>query len=215
MAKIKVYNLEGKEVESLEIADSVFGLPKNDELVHQIAIALAANKRQVVADTKTRGERAGSGIKPWRQKGTGRARVGSVRTPIWRKGGVVFGPNSDRNFKKKINKKMNIKAITTVLSGKLLDKELFVVDKIAFPEKKTKEASKAISNLGIKEKTLMAFSAEEKDFRIATRNIKKVQNILISQLNVLDMLNNKYLFVSKESIKYLEDKYSSVKTAEK
>ncbi len=215
MAKIKVHNLEGKEIETLEISDSVFGLSKNDDLVHQIAIALAANKRQVIADTKTRGERAGSGIKPWRQKGTGRARVGSVRTPIWRKGGVVFGPSSDRNFKKKINKKMNIKAIATVLSGKLRDEELFVVDKIAFPEKKTKEASKAISNFGIKGKTLIAFSQDEKGFRIATRNIKKVQNILTSQLNVLDMLNNRYLFVSKESIKYLEGKYSSVKTTEK
>lgn len=214
MANIEVYNLEGKKIETMELADSIFSLPQNDDLVHQVTVALSTNKRQVLADTKTRGERAGSGIKPWRQKGTGRARVGSVRTPVWRKGGVVFGPNSDRNFKKKITKKMNAKAIAVVLSGKLRDKELLVVDKIVFPEKKTKEAIKAINNLEIKGKTLVAFSSEEKDFRIATKNIGTVQNILTSQLNVLDMLNNKYLLVSKESIKYLEEKYNSVKKSE-
>jgi large subunit ribosomal protein L4 len=210
MTKVKVYNLEGKEVETLEVSDNVFALPKNDELVHQVAVALMGNKRQVLADTKTRGERAGSGIKPWRQKGTGRARVGSVRTPIWRKGGVVFGPNTDRNFKKKINKKMNAKAIALVLSGKLRDEEIFVVDSIAFADKKTKSAVKAFTNLEIKDRALVAFSSEEKDSRIATRNIDKIQNILTSQLNVLDMLNNKNLVMSKESVKFLEEKYGKV-----
>ncbi len=210
MAKIKVYNLEGKEVEEIELSDSVFGLPKNDDLVHQIVVAMDANKRQVLADTKTRGERAGSGIKPWKQKGTGRARVGSRRTPLWKKGGVVFGPTSERNYKHKINKKMNQKAIATVLSGKLKDQEIFVVDKLNFSEKKTKEVAKMFVNFKIKGKTLMAFSNAEKELRLASRNLAKVENILTPQLNVLEMLRNKNLLMSKESVMFLEEKYKQV-----
>jgi large subunit ribosomal protein L4 len=212
MAKIKVYNPEGKEIEEMEVSDSVFGLPKNDDLVHQIVVAMDANKRQVLADTKTRGERAGSGIKPWKQKGTGRARVGSRRTPLWKKGGVVFGPTSDRNYKQKINKKMNQKAIATVLSGKLKDQEIFVIENFSFTEKKTKEVAKMFSNFKIKGKTLMAFSDAEKDLRLVSRNLAKVENILTGQLNVLEMLRNKNIFMSKESVVYLEKKYKQVES---
>ncbi|MEI6587405.1 MAG: 50S ribosomal protein L4 [Candidatus Moraniibacteriota bacterium] len=207
MATLKVYNLEGKEIEEMQISDSVFGLPKNDDLVHQIVVAMDANKRQVLADTKTRGERAGSGIKPWKQKGTGRARVGSRRTPLWKKGGVVFGPSNDRNYKQKINKKMNQKAIATVLSGKLKDQEIFVIDKLSFSDKKTKQVAGMLLNFKIKGKTLMAFCDSEKEFRIVSRNLAKVENILTPQLNVLDMLRNRNLFMSKESVMYLEEKY--------
>jgi len=205
--KIAIKNLEGKQIEEIEVSETVFGLKRNDELVHQVMVAISANNRQVIADTKTRGERAGSGIKPWKQKGTGRARVGSVRTPLWKKGGVVFGPNNDRNFKKKINKKMNQKAITIVLSGKLKDGEIIVVDKFEFKDKKTKEVAKTVADLKIKGKTLMAFSDNEKDLRAASRNIEKMENILTSQLNVLDMLSNKNLLLTKESIMYLNEKY--------
>lgn len=207
MASIKVYNLEGKEVEELKLADSVFGLPLNADLVHQVAVAITGNMRQVLAHTKNRGERAGSGKKPWKQKGTGRARVGSVRTPVWRKGGVAFGPRSDRNFKKKVNRKMNAKAIAMVLSGKVKDKELVVVENFELKNKKTKEMAKAIGSLKVKGRALISYCEKEKDMRITSRNIKKVENTLTAQLNVLDMLNNKYLIMSKESIKYLEGKY--------
>ena len=209
MAKIKLYNLGGEEVKEVELADAVFGLPKNDDLVHQVFVALYANQRQVLAHTKNRGERAGSGIKPWRQKGTGRARVGSVRTPTWRGGGIAFGPNKERNFKKKINKKMNAKAISTVLSEKLRDGELIVLDKLELKEKKTKEVAKALTNLKVKGSILIGFSAPERDLRMYSRNVEKVSNILVEKLNVLDMLNNKNLILSHDSIKYLENKYSS------
>jgi large subunit ribosomal protein L4 len=212
MAKLSVYNLEGKEVEKMDLSDAVFGLPKNDDLVHQVAVTIAGNARDNLAHTKTRAERAGSGIKPWRQKGTGRARVGSVRTPVWRKGGVVFGPRSDRNYSRKINKKMNAKAIATVLSGKFQDKELFIVDKLEITEKKTKKMAEAIKNLKIKGRILMAFSANEKDLRITSRNIANIENILTEQLNVLDMINNKNLLLSKESVAYLEKKYDQTKS---
>lgn len=205
--KVSVYNLEGKEIEQLELADSVFGLPSNDDLVHQVYVSLAANKRQILADTKTRGERAGSGIKPWKQKGTGRARVGSVRTPLWRKGGVVFGPTSDRNFKKKINKKMNAKAIAITLSGKLKDGELKVIDRIEIEEKKTKKMAESLKSLGLSGRILMAFFDNEKENMAASRNLKQVKNISTRQLNVLEMLDNKNLVLSKESVKYLEEKY--------
>jgi large subunit ribosomal protein L4 len=205
--EIKVYNLEGKEIEELKLSDSVFGLPVNADLVHQVAVAITGNIRQVLAHTKTRGERAGSGKKPWKQKGTGRARVGSVRTPVWRKGGVAFGPRNDRNFKKKVNKKMNAKAIAMVMSGKVKDNELIVVDSLELKNKKTKEIASALTKLKIKGRTLIAYCEKEKDMRVASRNISKVENTMTSQLNVLDMLNNKYLIMSKESIKYLEGKY--------
>ncbi len=205
--KVKVYNLAGKELEELEVSEAVFGAKPNDELVQQVFVSIQANGRQVLAHTKNRGERAGSGIKPWKQKGTGRARVGSVRTPTWRKGGVAFGPRNDRNFKKKINKKMNTQAIKMVLSGKMKDNELKIVDKIEFKDKKTKEVAASLKNLKLSAKTLLAFATGEKDFRLASRNVAKTNNIMTAQLNVVDMLNNKYLLMSKDSVKYLEKKY--------
>lgn len=213
MAKAKVYNLEGKETGSIELADAVFGLPENNDLVHQVYVSLTANQRQVLADTKNRGERSGSGIKPWAQKGTGRARVGSLRTPTWRGGGIAFGPRSDRNFKKKINRKMNAKAIALVLSGKLKDEELVVVDKLDFKEKKTKKMAEALKKLNLKGKVLMAFADAEKEMELASRNLVKVTNISLRQLNVLDMLNNKNLVLSKDAVKFLEEKYMPAKIA--
>lgn len=205
--KIAVYNSSGKKVEDLELSEKVFGLPKNDDLVHQVMVTISGNARQPLAHTKNRGERAGSGRKPWRQKGTGRARVGSVRSPLWKKGGIIFGPRSERNYSRKINKKMKAKAIAVVLSGKVRDKEVTVVDKFDLAEKKTKKAAKMLGNLKIIGRVLMAFSEKEKDLRIASRNLKKVENVLTSQINVLEMLRNKNLVMSKESIKYLEEKY--------
>lgn len=208
--KLKVYNAEGKELEQMTVSDTVFGLPKNDALVHQVFVSIQANNRQVLAHTKTRGERAGSGIKPWRQKGTGRARVGSVRTPIWKKGGIVFGPRNERNFEMKVNKKMNAKAIVTVLSGKAKDNEIIVIDKLELAEKKTKAMAKVLNNLKITGRTLMAFSGAEKDLRLTSRNLEKLENIMVDQLNVAAMLNNKNLVMSKESVKFLEKKYSKL-----
>jgi len=215
MAKVKLYNTDGKEVKEIELVDSVFGLPANDELVHQVFVSLGANQRQVLAHTKTRGERSGSGIKPWKQKGTGRARVGSSRTPTWRGGGVAFGPTNERNFKKKINKRMNAKAIATVLSAKLRDGEMIVLDKLALKEKKTKEMAQVLKNLKLKGRMLIGFATDEKDMRAYSRNIDKVNNILVEKLNVLDMLNNKNLILTQNSVKYLEEKYQTMPTESK
>jgi large subunit ribosomal protein L4 len=207
MPKIEVYNKEGKKTEEMELSDAVFAVAKNDRLVHQVYVAIASNKRQVLAHTKDRAERAGSGRKPWKQKGTGNARVGSVRSPLWKKGGIIFGPNKERNFTQKINKKMNQKAIKIMLSSKLKEKNLVVLDKINLAEKKTKEFTKILKNLKLTGTTLIGFSEKEMDLRLYARNIEKSKNIMASQLSVWDMLNSKNLLLSKDSIEYLEEKY--------
>lgn len=207
MSKVKVYNIKGEKVKDIELSKDVFGLPSNNELVHQVYVSLSANQRRVIASTKDRGERAGSGKKPWKQKGTGRARTGSVRNPIWRKGGIVFGPTNERNFKKKINKKANAKAIQIVLSEKVRSGNLVVLDKIELKEKKTKEVASIFDNLKIAGKTLLGLSEKEKDVYMCSRNIEKVDTLPIAGLNVLDMLNTKNLVLSVDSIKYLEEKY--------
>lgn len=215
MAKIKIHDLEGKEMEELQVSDSVFGVSMNDDLIHGVYVAHAANRRQSGAHTKTRGERAGSGKKPWRQKGTGRARVGSVRTPVWRKGGVVFGPRNERNYSQKINKKVNTKAILATLSRKLQDSQVVAVESFKFSENKTKKASEVFKNLGVKGSVLVCLGEGEKESARASRNIVKVMNVPVAQLNVFDMLNHKTLILSKESIEYLEDKYGKDKGTKK
>ncbi len=206
--KLKTYNQSGKATEGMEVSDKVFAVASNNDLIHQAYEAISSGQRQVLAHTKTRGDRAGSGIKPWKQKGTGRARVGSLRTPTWRGGGVAFGPRNDRNFKKDINKKMNAKAIAMVLSGKAKDNELIVVESFDIKEKKTKEFAKILNNLKIKGSILLAFSEKEKDLRMISQNIEKVSVVLTSQLNVLDMLKKKNIVMSEDSVKYLEGKYA-------
>lgn len=207
MAKIKVYNLEGKTNGEIELSDVIFSLPKNDELLQQVSVALLSNQRRVLAHAKTRAERAGSGIKPWKQKGTGRARVGSVRSPLWRKGGVIFGPTKDRNFKKKINQKMKSKALALALSGKLSEKEMTVVENFEITQKKTKRMAEVLKNLKLNGSSLLIFSNKERDLRRYSRNLVKVKNVLAGQLNVLNILNNKNIIFSQESVKELEERF--------
>ena len=207
MAKIKVYNLEGKSSGEMELSDAIFALPKNDELLQQVSVSLLANRRQVLAHAKTRAERAGSGIKPWKQKGTGRARVGSVRSPLWRKGGVIFGPTKDRNFKKKINQKMRSKALALALSGKLAEKEMTVLENFAITEKKTKKMAEVLKNLKLKGSNLLIFSSKEKEWRRYSQNLARVTNALASQLNALNILNNKNIIFSKDSVRELEERF--------
>ena len=197
MLKVEVKDLKGTKQEELELNQDVFGVEIKDELIHQVYVSQASNQRQVIAHTKTRGERMGSGKKPWKQKGTGRARVGTVRNPIWRKGGVVFGPRNDRNFKKKINKKMNQSAIKMVLSGKLKDQELIVLADNNFAEKKTKNAKELLNKLGVKGSVLWAFDKNELENQKVSRNLEKVDNIFVDQINVYDMLNAKYLILTQ------------------
>lgn len=207
--KVAVYNLSGKKTGEIEMPSSVFGLEPNDELLHQAYVAGFANKRNVLAHTKDRGERAGTGKKPWRQKGTGNARAGSVRSPLWRKGGITFGPTNERNFKKDITKKMKQKAICVALSEKIRSNKMVVVEEIKLEENKTKRFNEALKKLNIKGTLLVAFDENEAQFNRSSRNIEAVDGVRTSSLSVFDILNHQSLLMSKDSVDYLANKYSS------
>ena len=208
MMKIAVKNLEGKEVGNAELNPLLFDVPMNDALVHQVYVSLSNNLREPIAHTKNRGDRRGSGMKPWNQKGTGRARVGSRRTPLWKKGGVVHGPRNDRNFSTKVNRKMRQKAALIVLSEKVRRGMLIVVDSLILKEQKTKFYSQALSAFGCAGKSaVMAFSNRESGSRLAARNLDRVENLPAVNLSVYDLLNSQYIVMSKESIGELETRF--------
>jgi len=206
--KIIVYNFEGEKVKDIELSENVFNVALNAELLHEVYVSMDSNQRVAIAHTKGRGEVSGSGRKPWKQKGTGKARAGSVRSPIWKGGGVVFGPKKDRNFKKKINKKANIKAILMALSEKVRSEKLIVVERIEATNKKTKDIVNGLTALKLKGSILINLSEGEKDAYLYTRNVKNLKCTPVDNLNVLDILNHKSLVLSEESVKYLEKKYN-------
>ena len=208
---VKAYNQEGKEVSELELNKAVFGLPWNNDLMHQAVRIAMANKRPVLASTKDRSEVRGGGRKPWRQKGTGRARHGSTRSPLWRHGGVTFGPTSERNFKLKINKKMARKAFLTALSAKVKDNELLVLQDLKLETPKTKEMAKIMKNFPKVKKGLLVLDGRNENLERAARNLPNIQITNISNLNVLDILKYQYLILTKSGIEYLEKKYVSIK----
>lgn len=213
----KVYNQSGKETGSVTLPESVFGVAKNNNLLHQVVVSMQANQRAGTAHTKNRGEVRGGGKKPWKQKGTGRARHGSIRSPIWKGGGVTHGPRADKIYTKKINKKMRAKALYTVLSQKLRDGELFFVDSVSLKEPKTKIAKATLvslskipgaEKLSTKRKNALYMAApklEENSVR-GFSNFGSICLENVRNMNVLDALNNKYVIITdpKESIAILE-----------
>jgi len=204
----KVYNQEGKEVSELKLNEAIFDLPWNADLVHQAVRTASANKRQVLASTKDRSEVSGGGRKPWRQKGTGRARHGSIRSPIWKGGGITFGPTKERNFKLKINKKMARKAFLTALSTKAKDSELLVLDDLKLSAPKTKEMSKIMKNFPqVKTSLLVLAGKKDENLKRAGRNLPNLRIINIDNLNILDILKYKHLIFTKDGIEYLNKKY--------
>ena len=211
MSKVVVKNLLGEKVDELELNADVFGLEVNNQLLYQVVEAQRSNKRKVIAHTKTRAERTGSTIKPWKQKGTGRARTGSVKNPIWRKGGVTFGPRKDKNYKQKINKKMKVKALKMALSSKVNDQELIVVDNFKFSEEKTKQVALALKKLKLNRKTLLALEPGNKKVARWAKNIQQITAREVEKLNVLDILNHRFLWIDKKGIEFLEKKYKSEK----
>ena len=203
--KFDVYNQAGEVSGSTNLPKDIFEVAFNSDLVHQIAISLAGNKRQISAHAKMRGEVRGGGKKPWRQKGTGRARHGSIRSPLWKGGGVTHGPRNDRIWEREIPKKMRRKALLMMLSQKVKDKQLIILDKIELENGKTKEMAKSLSKLPCKgASTLIALPNYDKKIFLASRNIKKVLVDDARNLNVLDLLNSKYLLMPKETIKTIK-----------
>lgn len=215
MLKVTVKNIAGKDVKEINLKESVFGLPSNDTLLHQVYVALTANQRVAIAHTKDRSERSGSGIKPWRQKGTGRARAGALRSPIWRKGGITFGPTKDRNFSKDTNAKMRQKATMIALSEKLRAGKCIVVDVLEYPEKKTKLFAETLKNFGITGKSLtLGLTGEEHALTVVARNIPKVEYTLTENLNVMQLLDREYLIITEASIKCLENRFAKWEKSE-
>ena len=207
--KIPVYNQEGKEIGQTLLPKEIFEVPANPNLIHQVAVSQMANRRKIIAHAKDRGEVRGGGRKPWRQKGTGRARHGSIRSPIWRGGGVTFGPTKERVFEKRINKKMRRKALFMVLSGKAKEKLLIVLDNLKIRESKTKEVGLILKRLpsGFNS-SLIILPKSDQDFIRAARNISKVRTIDSRNLNVLDLLSFKYLIMPKEAIKVIQETFA-------
>ncbi len=206
--KINVYNQEGKEVGNTLLPKEIFEVKINPNLVHQVVISQMANRRQVLANTKTRGEVRGGGRKPWRQKGTGRARHGSRRSPIWRGGGITFGPRKDRVFKKKINKKMKRQVLFMVLSGKVKNNMLVVLEDLKVEKPKTKLMVAILKKLPSKEQSaLIVLPKMDKSLITASRNIPNIKTIQAKDLNALDLLSLKYLIMPKEAIKLIKETF--------
>ncbi len=221
MSIVKVYNQEGKEVSKLKLNEAIFDLPWNADLVHQAVRIALANQRQVLASTKDRSEVSGGGRKPWRQKGTGRARHGSIRSPLWKGGGITFGPTKERNFKLKINKKMARKAFLTALSTKAKDSELLVLDDLKLSAPKTKEMAKIMKNFPQVKTSLLVLldrrslgeggADKNENLKRAGRNLPNLRIINIDNLNILDILKYKHLIFTKDGIEHLSKKYDVAK----
>lgn len=210
--KIPIYTQEGKIVGELEISPEIFGVGVKNFVIHQAVVAQMANARVALGHTKTRGEVSGGGKKPWKQKGTGRARHGSIRSPIWRGGGITFGPLSNRNFSQKLNRKVKRQAICMALSDKVAEKSLLVIDNLDLAEKRTKAVAGILKALPTKRgKILVALSKKEKESGRLAVNINRVTPIWAGSLNVVDLLKNVNLVTTVEGIKEMEKIYGNKK----
>ena len=207
MPKVDVYDIKGKKVSDIELQDSVFGIEPNENIVHAVLVNYLANQRQGTQSTKTRAEVSGGGKKPWRQKGTGRARQGSTRSPQWIKGGIALGPKP-RSYKYTVNKKEKRLAIKSILSSKVLEKELTVVDKLELKEIKTKSMVNALAALKVEGKTLIILPDNNKNVVMSARNIEGVKTIPANNINVFDLLKYKNLILPVDTVKKLEEVYA-------
>ena len=207
MPKIDVYDINGKKDKELELNEAVFGIEPNEAVVHSVLVNFLANQRQGTQSTKTRSEVSGGGRKPWRQKGTGRARQGSIRAPQWIKGGIALGPKP-RSYKYTVNKKERQLAVKSVLSSKVLENELVVVDSLPLNDIKTKEMVKALSNLKVEGKALIMLPEKNEKVQKSARNIEGVKTTLVETINVYDLLKYNKLVVTEDTVKKLEEVYA-------
>ena len=207
MPKVEVYNVQGKKVSDLDLKEEVFGIEPNEAVVHSVLVNYLANQRQGTQSTKTRAEVRGGGRKPWRQKGTGRARQGSIRAPQWIKGGIALGPKP-RSYKYRVNKKEKRLAIKSILSSKVLEKDLVVVDKFDFKEIKTKQMATAMKNLKIEDKALIMLAAGDEKVQKSARNLEGVRTSSVATINVFDLLKYKKLVLTVDTVKKLEEVYA-------
>lgn len=210
MPRVKVYDFEGKETGELELNPRYFGVEVKPELVHEVIVAQQANARHVLANVKTRGEVRGGGKKPWKQKGTGRARHGSSRSPIWVGGGITHGPNAERNFSKKVNRKIRKKALFMALSDKVSDKRFIVLEKPTFSEPKTKFAAAMLSKLPLFRETLYVIPESNPSLLRMVRNMQNVRLVTVNSLNVADVVRHPTVLFEKDAISSFEKIYGTV-----
>ncbi len=199
MPKAALYNAEGIRVGDLELRDDIFGIPVQEHVLHQAVVRHLANRRSGTASTKNRGEVQGSGRKPWRQKGTGRARVGSIRSPLWRKGGIVFGPKP-RSYKQALPKKMRRLAVKSALSTRVQDGDLIVIEDIQLPEPKTREVARLLENLEAKNTALLVLPERDEVVERAARNLPGVGIALADRLNAYDLLAVDKVIMTKNAL---------------
>ena len=207
MPSIEVYNVKGKKVSDLSLSEEVFGIEPNEAIVHSVLVNFLANQRQGTQNTKTRSEVRGGGRKPWRQKGTGRARQGSIRAPQWIKGGIALGPKP-RSYKYRINKKEKRLAIKSLLSDKLTNENLVVVDKFDFKEIKTKQMADAMEKLKVTGKALVVIADKDENVQKSARNLENVRTSSVATINVYDLLKYEKLVLTVDSVKKLEEVYA-------
>ena len=206
MANVTVYNMEGNEVGTMELNDAVFGVEINEHLVHLAVVRQLANKRQGTQKAKTRSEVSGGGRKPWRQKGTGHARQGSIRAPQWTGGGVVFAP-VPRDYEVKMNKKERRAALKSALTSKVQENKLVVVDSLALAEAKTKEIQKVLTNLKA-DKALVVTADDDQKVVLSARNIADVQTATVNTINVYDVMKHNTVVVTKDAVASIEEVYA-------
>ena len=206
MANVTVYNMEGNEVGTMELNDAVFGVEVNEHLVHLAVVRQLANKRQGTQKAKTRSEVSGGGRKPWRQKGTGHARQGSIRAPQWTGGGVVFAP-VPRDYEVKMNKKERRAALKSALTSKVQENKLVVVDSLALAEAKTKEMQKVLTNLKA-DKALVVTADDDQKVVLSARNIADVQTATVNTINVYDVMKHNTVVVTKDAVASIEEVYA-------
>jgi len=206
MANISVFNIEGKEVGSIELNDAVFGVNVNEHLVHMAVVAQLANKRQGTQKAKTRSEVSGGGRKPWKQKGTGHARQGSTRSPQWKGGGVVFAP-TPRDYTINLNKKEKRIALKSALTSRVLENKFIVVDDFSMGEIKTKKMQQTLNNLNVK-KALVVCAENEKNTVLSVRNIYGAKAASPKTINVYDILKYNTVVASKDAVKTIEEVYA-------
>ncbi|MBR5116058.1 MAG: 50S ribosomal protein L4 [Lachnospiraceae bacterium] len=207
MASVAVYNMEGKEVDKIELSDEIFGAEINEHLVHLAVVQYLADNRQGTQKAKTRAEVSGGGRKPWRQKGTGHARQGSTRSPQWTGGGVVFAP-VPRDYAFKMNKKEKRAALKSVLTDKVKENNLIVVDDLKFDEIKTKKFAEVMANLKVENKALVVIGEKDDKVLLSARNIAAVKTALPGTINVYDIMNAKTLVLTKDAVQKIEEVYA-------
>ncbi len=207
MPKVALYNNEGSQVGEVELNEEIFAAEINQQLMHEAVKRYLTSQRRGTASTKTRNEVRGGGRKPWRQKGTGRARHGSIRSPLWTGGGVIFGPQP-KEYEYKMNKKARKKAIKSALSAKLKDGQLVVIDQLEFEAPKTKMIIEMLQNLKLNHKTMVVTGEADFNVHLSVRNIPGVSSMLANSINVYDILNHEYLVLTQDAVSVIEEVFN-------